>query len=392
MKDLRVATLAAGAALLLSGTALAADPIKIGVVLPFSGVYASIGNDVTDAMQMAIDELGGKAGGRDIVLVREDSEVKPPVGLAKMKKLVHQKKVNLVVGPVASHVAAPMAQFAAQAKVPLLIPNAGNNILTGAKCSRWVIRTSFSNDQFVRIMGPWLKKKGYNTAFLMAPDYTAGHDMMDGFRKVFEAAGGKIVGEAFPPFRKTKDYAPFLAKVKAAKPDVIFVFFAGGEAIQFVKQFDAFGLKSSTKMTGPGWTVSPLFLPAQGMAAEGYIGSQNYVPSIDSAINKAFVKNFTAKTGHGTNEFAAQGYDTGRMIHAALEKIGGKVEDKEAFLKAMHDVKVQGSRGPLRIDPKTNNVIQDMYVFETRKAGDKVGYAVLDTIKDVQDEPNGCKM
>ena len=392
MRFFRAVALAAVGGLMTVGVASAENPIKIGVVLPYSSVYASIGNDITDAMEMAFDELGGKIAGREIVLVKEDSEVKPPVGLAKAKKLVHQAKVDMIVGPVASHVAGALAQFVNQVKIPLFIPNAGNNLLTGEKCSPYVIRTSFSNDQFVRIMGPWLMKKGYKTAYLMAADYAAGHQMMDGFRASYLAAGGKVVGEAFPPLRTTKDFAPYLAKVKAAKPDTLFVFFAGGPAIQFVKQYDAFGLKKDIQLSGAGWAVSPLFLPAQGDAAAGFIGSQNYVPSLDTEISKAFQKNFMAKTGRVGSEFAAQGYDTGRLIFEALKVTGGRTDNKEAIIEAVHSVKIQGTRGPIRIDRKTNNVIQDMYIFETKKIGDKVDFVVLDTIKDVQDAPNGCKL
>ena len=388
----RAIALTTAAGLLTFAAASAAEPIKIGVVLPYSSVYATLGNDITDGMRLALEELGGKAAGREIILITEDSEVNPNVGLAKAKKLVHQAGVDLLVGPVASHVAGAMAQFVNQVKIPLLIPNAGNNLLTGEQCSPYVIRTSFSNDQFVRIMGPWLKNKGYNTAFLMAPDYAAGHQMMEGFKTAFVAAGGKIVGEAFPPLQSTKDYAPYLAKVKAAKPDTLFVFFAGGPAIQFVKQYDAFGLKKDIQLSGAGWLTSPLFLPAQGKAAAGFIGSLNYLPSIDSPTSKAFQANFMAMTGRVSSEFAAQGYDTAKLIFEALKLTGGSTKDKMAFIEAMHSVKITGTRGPLRIDRRTNNIIQDMYIFETKMMGAKVGYTILDTIKAVRDEPNGCNL
>ena len=392
MRVFRAITLAAAGGLMAFGAAKADDPIKIGVVLPYTSVYATIGKDITEAMEMAFEELGGKIAGREITLVKEDSEAKPAVGLAKAKKVVHQAKVDLIVGPVHSGVAGTLAQFANQVKIPLLIPNAGNNPLTGEKCSRYVVRTSFSNDQFVRIMGPWLFEKGFKTAYLMAADYAAGHQMMEGFKKTFVAAGGKVLGEDFPPLKTTKDFAPYFAKVKAAKPDTLFVFFAGGPAIQFVKQYDAFGLKKDIQLSGAGWAVSPLFLPAQGDAAAGFIGSQNYLPSLDTEISKAFQKNFKARTGRVGSEFAAQGYDTGRLIFEALKVTGGRTDNKEAIIEAVHSVKIQGTRGPIRIDRKTNNVIQDMYIFETKKIGDKVDFVVLDTIKDVQDAPNGCKL
>lgn len=388
---LRAALLAAVAGL-TTLTAQAADPIKIGLILPYSGVYASIGNDITDALSLALEEAGNKVGEHDIVLLKEDSETKPPVGLAKAKKLVHQEEADILVGPVASHVAGALAQFVDQAQVPLIIPNAGSNDLTGEKCSPWVLRTSFSNDQIVRVMGKWLKDNGYDSAFLMAPDYAAGHQLMEGFKKPFEEAGGKIVGEAYTPFQQTKDFGPYFAQVKAAAPKALFVFYAGGEAIQFVKQYDAFGMKEQVQLTGAGWLTSPSELPAQGDAALGFIGSLNYVPTIDNPVNKAFQQNFQAKYGRVGSEYAAQGYDTGKVILAALEKLNGDVSDKAAFVKAIHEAPVEGTRGTLRIDPKTNNIIQDIVIFKTEKAGEQINLNVIETIPQVQDAPNGCTL
>ena len=160
----------------------------------FGRVYALLGNEITGGLELAFEQYGSEFGGRKIILIKEDSEVRPKVGLSKTKKLVFQDKVDLLVGPVASNVAGAMRDFVHNVKVPLIIPNAGNNLLTGEKCSPWVIRTSFSNDQINRSMGPWLFNKGFRTLFLMAPDYAAGHQMMDAVRGGFEEAGGTVVG------------------------------------------------------------------------------------------------------------------------------------------------------------------------------------------------------
>ena len=326
------------------------------------------------------------------MLIKEDSEVRPKIGLNKTKKLVFQDKVDLLVGPVASNVAGAMRDFVHNAKVPLIIPNAGNNLLTGEKCSPWVLRTSFSNDQINRVMGPWLFNRGYRTLFLMAPDYAAGHQMMEAVRRGFEGAGGKIVGEEFPPLRETKDFAPYLAKIKATQPDVLYVFFAGGLAIQFVKQYDEFGMKEHIPLAGAGWLTSPLFLPAQGLAAAGFTGALNYVPSIDSSENKEFQAAFRDRYQRDASEFAVQGFDTGRLIVEALKATDGNVDDGVALLKAFHEVRFTGPRGPFRIDPETNNVIQDIYIFETRQIDGKVGHVIIDKISDVRDQKNGCEM
>ena len=376
----------------LAAVAQAEETIKVGVVLPYSGVYASLGGVITDGMQLAFDLYGSEIAGKKIVLITEDSEVKPNVGLTKTKKLVFQDKVDLLVGPVASNVAGAMRDFVHNTEIPLIIPNAGNNLLTGEQCSPWVIRTSFSNDQINRVMGPWLYEQGHRTLYLMAPDYAAGHQMMEAVKRGFTEAGGEVVGEEYPPLRETKDFAPYLAKVKATRPDVLYVFFAGGLAIQFVKQYQDFGLKGEIPLTGAGWLTSPLFLPAQGAAAAGFIGALNYVPTIDSDENAAFQAAFSEKHERMGSEFTVQGFDTGRLIVEALRLTGGETADKAALVAAIHRVHFTGPRGPFRIDPATNNVIQDIYIFEMRQTGYNIRHVVIDKIADVQDPPYGCKM
>ena len=263
-------TLAAALAVLaFSLPAYAADPIKIGVLLPSSGVFAGLGGDQTLALEMGFDDFGREVAGRPIELVLADSEGKPATGLAQFKRLAFRDEVDIVVGIISSAVAGAVRDVAHNAEVPLIISNAGNNALTGEQCSPWILRTSFSNAQIVREMGPWMAAKGYNNVFLMAFDYAAGHQMMDAFREGFVAAGGNIAGEEFPPLGETKDFGPYLAKVKAADPDAAFVFFAGGPAIKFVKEWAAFGLKGEVTLAGAGWLNSALYVKKQGMDAEG---------------------------------------------------------------------------------------------------------------------------
>jgi branched-chain amino acid transport system substrate-binding protein len=241
-------------------------------------------------------------------------------------------------------------------------------------------------------MGPWMFKQGYKKAALIAFDYTTGHQIMDGFKKPFVAAGGTIVGEQYPPFGPISDFGPYLTKIKESKPDAVFTFFAGPPATALVKQFSEFGLKESIKLTGAGWLISPLNLPGEGDAAAGVIGILNYVPAIDNAVNKAFQDKFQAKFHRTASEFAAQGYDTGKLIHAALTATGGKTDDKAAVVKALHTVTVDGTRGKLTIDPKTNNIVQDIFIYEAKKTGDKIDFNVLQSIPKVADPPNGCKL
>lgn len=393
-----IAQRAAAAALglaLAAGPALGEEPIKIGLVLPFSaGPFVAIANEIADSLEMAVADGGGMVAGHKIVVLREDTTHKPDVAQAKAKKLVFEDKVDLLVGPVASAELTALFDFANQSKTPLIIPNAGDNDVTGERCSPWVLRTSFSNDQIVRDMGPWMVKHGYKSVSLIAFDYAAGHELMDGFKKGFVRAGGTVANEQYPPFGPISDFGPYLAKIKEAKPNAVFTFFAGPPATALVKQFSEFGLKGEIKLAGPGWLISPLNLQGEGDAAVGVLGVLNYVPAIDTPENKAFQKEFQAKYNRAASEFAAQGYDTGRLIMAALNWSKGDVHwgGKEGLIGSFHAVTVKGTRGELKIDPKTNNVIQDIYIYEAKKAGDKVDFTVLDKIPAVQDPPNGCKL
>ena len=386
------AALAAGLLAGAAGAASAQSSIKVGVLLPFSGVFGGLGKDQDAALEMGLDDLGREVAGRPIELVKADTESKPAAGLAQVKKLILRDKVDVVVGIISSAVAGAVRDYVHGSKTPLIITNAGNDALTGEQCSPWIVRTSFSNSQINRDMGPWLAGQGYQKAFLMAFDYAAGHQMMDAFEAGFTGAGGAIAGEAYPPLGETKDFGPYLAKAKAADPDVVYVFFAGGPAIKFMKEWAAFGMKDQVQLAGAGWLNSALYVKKQGADATGTLGALNYYPSIDTPENRAFQAQFRAKHGRDASEFGVAAYDSVRLVVDALKATGGKTDDKAALVKAMHEVQFNGPRGPFRIDPKTNNVIQNIYVARIEEMGDSVGAVIKHTFPNVQDPPNGCTL
>ena len=370
----------------------AKDTIKIGTLLPYSGVYTVLGEEITNAMILAFEEVGNSINGKTIELIKGDTEVKPNIALQKARKLVSSDKVDILVGPVSSSVALAIRNLVVQSKTPLIIPNAGANVLTGEKCSKFITRISFSNYQINAPMGTWLAESGVKSAFLLAPDYAAGKEMMSAFRTKFEEAGGEILGEEYTPFRKTKDFGPYLARVKNSGADAVYVFYAGGEAINFIKQAHSFGLGDVMKLTGAGWTTSPLFLPAQKDAAIGFIGSLNYVPSIDTKENNNFIKAYKDKFGRAPSEFAVQGYDSGKVIIKAIESLSGNIKDKDQLAEAISSVSIIGPRGPLTIDPRTNNVIQNIYIFKVVNGDQGPELKVLDTIEAVKSPGEGCNL
>ncbi|HEX7008081.1 MAG TPA: ABC transporter substrate-binding protein [Alphaproteobacteria bacterium] len=371
---------------------LADDPIKIGVLLPATGVFTIVGNEQMNALELGFDHFGRSVAGRNIELIREDSATNPATGLEKAKKLVLSDNVAVLTGIASSAVALAVGPYASSHKVPLLITVAGADALTGEKCSPYVLRVSFSNSSVARVMGPWAAEQGYKKVYMLAADYAAGREFLSAFKSGYVAKGGTIVGEAYSPFGQTKDWGPYLAKAKAADPDAIFVFYAGAEAINFIKQYAQFGLQDTIPLIGGGWLTSPLYVDAEGPAANGFIGSLNYTPGIETAENKAFQAAYQKRFGKVASEFAVQAYDAARFIVEALKKTGGKTDDKAALVKALQEVRFTGPRGPMRIDPATNNIVQNMYIFKVQHRDQGYDFKVLKTIENIQDPPNGCTL
>ncbi|MCI5041210.1 MAG: ABC transporter substrate-binding protein [Donghicola eburneus] len=369
-------------------TPAAAEEIEVGLLLPFSGVYAALGNEIEAGFMLGLEQFGGDSGAT-FTIAREDTEVKPPVALAKAKKLILQDEVEVMVGIVSSGVLGAVRDMVHGAGVPLIVANAGNDEATGAACSPYITRMSFSNGQVNRPMGTWMYEQGIRKVYTLAPDYAAGRQMIDGFVSTFTAAGGEIVGQEFTPFQKTQDFGPYLAQAQASGADAAFVFYAGGEAISFVKQYDSFGLKAELPLYGSGFLTSPLYVNAEGPAAEGVITALHYVPTIESDANAAFVAAFEAKAGHAPSEYAVQGFDAARAL---TEAVKSGATDRESLANALRQVSFEGPRGTTSIDPATNNIVQPIYVYETVAGEGGLTQTVLAQLPAEQDPANGCEM
>jgi branched-chain amino acid transport system substrate-binding protein len=379
-------TLLATAALSLFAAGAAVAETKVGVLLPYSGTYAALGNEITLGFNMALKEAGREG---DFKIVSEDTEVKPPVGLAKARKLVLEDNVDVIVGVVSSGVLGAIRDFIDSSQVPLIVANAGNDEATGAACSAYITRVSFSNSQVNRPIGEWMAANGVKSVYTLAPDYAAGHQMIDAFTASFTAAGGKIVGGEYTPFGKTADFGPYLTNAKASGADGLFVFYAGGEAISFVKQYGDFGLSSTLPLYGSGFLTSPLYVAAEGNAAIGVKASLHYVPTLDTPANKAFVDAYKAANGKMPSEYTVQGYDAAKALMAAVDS---GATDRASLAQALRRVKFESPRGPVEIDPATDNIVQNIYIYETVKDGDALTQKVLATVDAVRDAPNGCTL
>ncbi len=360
--------------------------VSVGLLLPKSGIYASLGNEIDDGFTFALEQSGREG---EFTIIREDTEMKPPVGLAKARKLVLQDEVDTIVGIVSSGVLGALRDFIHQVEVPLIVANAGNNTATGENCSPYIVRVSFSNAQINRPMGQWMYDQGIRTIYTLAPDYAAGHQMIEAITETFTAAGGQIIGGEYTPFGSTKDFGPYLTNARATGADGIYAFYSGGEAISFVNQYDSFDIKSEIGLFGAGFLTSSLHADAQGLAGIGVKSALHYFPALDTPENLAFVAAFKERFGRAPSEFAVQGYDAAMTL---LEATATGANDSAAIAAALPKVSFTSPRGPMEIDPATNNVVQNIYIYETVQDGDGFTQKLLSTVEAVRDAPNGCSL
>ncbi|MDT7711127.1 MAG: branched-chain amino acid transport system substrate-binding protein, partial [Pseudonocardiales bacterium] len=264
--------------------------IKVGLVVPQSGVYAALGTDMERGWELWLEQNGGKFGDYTVTTVTSDEGESPQTGVPAVQKVLQSDGVDVVVGLVNSATALGVADTLKEAKKLLVVTNAGAADLTGKARTPYIWRTSFTNAQVSAAMGTHLAQAGFKDGvFAIAPDYAAGSEVISGFTKSFEAGGGKVVGTAKPAFGKTSDYQPFLTQIQQSGAKATFCFFSGSEAITFVKQYQQFGLSGATPLYGSGFLTEGSVLKQQGDAALGIQNTLHYSDQLDNPANKAFV-------------------------------------------------------------------------------------------------------
>ena len=368
----------------IAGTA----KVKLGILLPYSGTYAMLGNSITDALKLRIAQAGGKLGGRAVEYVRIDSEMSVPKAPQNTKKLADKDKVDFIVGPVHSGIAQVMAKILGPRSTPIMIvPNAGSNVVTGPLCSPNIFRTSFTNWQPAYPGGQVMAKDGHKRAITIAWKYSAGRQMMAAGREAFEKAGGKVIKNIEVPFPKV-EFQANLSEIAALKPDAVFAFFSGGGAVKFVKDYDAAGIRKTIPLYGPGFLTEGVS-KAQGAAAEGIRTTLHYSADLDNAANRAFRAAYEKATGKAANVFAVQGYDTGSLLIKAMAAVGGDTGATADLVKAMEGAEFPESpRGHWKMS-KAHNPIQDIYLREVHGGKQQLqGVAA----KALADPARGCRM
>ncbi|HXQ52343.1 MAG TPA: ABC transporter substrate-binding protein [Stellaceae bacterium] len=343
-----------------AGLARADDPLRIGFVATLSSPTSTAGPDMLDSFKLGLSELGGKLGGRAVDLKVSDDEMKPDVGVQKVRKMLDEDKVQLFTGMVLSNVALAEARTVLPRKTFMLSLNAGPSPLAGPECSPYFFSAAYQSDTIAEGMSIYLQQKGVKSVSLMAPNYTAGRDLLTGFKRYFK---NTIASETYTPLDQF-DFVAELAEIRSANPAATFFFYtSGAPAINFVKQYAETGLKGKIPLYGVAFSLDEQTLPGMGEAAVGVHDSTFWTADMDNAANHAFVAHFEAAYHRRPSIFAAISYDGVRLLDAALKAVGGRIENADAFRAALETAKIASVRGRFRFN-SNHFPIQDIHLAE----------------------------
>jgi branched-chain amino acid transport system substrate-binding protein len=362
-----------------SSPAAGGGAIKVGLVVPQSGVYAALGTDMQRAWELWLERNGGKFGGYTVTTVTADEGETPQTGQPAVQKVLQADGVDVVVGIVNSSTALGVRDLFTESKKLLIVTNAGAADVTGKARTPYIWRTSFQNAQVAAAMGQHLAQSGFKDGvFTIAPDYAAGTEVREGFKKAFEAGGGTVVGEAKPAFGKTSDYQPFLTQIQQSGAKATFCFFSGAEAITFVKQYQQFGLSSTIPLYGSGFLTEGSVLPQQGDAALGVQTTLHYTDQLDNPANKAFVAAYKAKYNESPSTFSAQTWDAANVLNRALKS--ATAVDGDSLAAALGGIGTvdDSPRGPWTFDGQ--NPRQTMYLRKVENSGGTLVNAVVEDL------------
>jgi branched-chain amino acid transport system substrate-binding protein len=385
-------SLAAGAGALsvagpLARPAIAqAKPIKIGLLLPYSGTFAQLGEAITRAMEMYVKQQGGALAGRPIQFVKLDDESEPPKAPDLTTKLVQGEKVDVLMGSVHSGVAMAMSKIAREEGIPTIIPNAGADILTRAQCAKNVFRSSFSNGQVGLAAGKAMADAGIKKVVTLTWKYAAGDESVNGFKDTFTKGGGQVLKELNLPFPNV-EFQSALAEIASLKPDAVYSFFAGGGAVKYIKDYAAAGLKSSIPLWGAGFLTDGVE-SAVGSAGDGVMTVLHYADDIDTPENKTFRAAFQDAYKSPADVYAVQGWDAMQLLDVGLKAVQGDVSKRDALNAAMSKASFKSPRGPFKMSA-SHNPIQNMYLREL-KGGKNV--LVKTAATDFADPTTGCRL
>ena len=376
---------------LVLGSALAAhaEDIKVGIALDISGPFSALGAEARDGFDLAIDKLGGKLGGQPAEFLKTDFGGSPEQANQLVARYLQREKITFFTGPIGSNAALAVGPALFAAKVPYLSSNPGPSAYAGEKCSPWFF-AQYQNDTYDEAAGKVANEKGYRNVVLIAPNYPAGKDHLNGFKRLYS---GAVKDEIYTRLGQT-DYAAEIAQIRSAQPDAVFFFLPGGMGINFVKQFVGGGLKD-IPLIAPGFSADEDVIQAVGEPMLGVLNTAHWTHDLDIPANVEFVAAFRNKyDGRYPSVYAAMAYDSLMAMDAAVRDVAGKVEDREALLQALRKPSFKSVRGDFKYGVN-NFPVQNYYLREVGKdaQGRLTNKLIGTTLEQHQDAYVGaCKM
>jgi branched-chain amino acid transport system substrate-binding protein len=379
----------APAALLLTCAAAGAQTVKVGVAQDLTGPFAALGAEARDGFNLAIRQLGGKLGGLPAEFVMQDMGGNPDNARQLVERFIKREKIDLFTGPIGSNVALAVGPALFAEKIPYLSNNAGPSQFAGSQCNPYFFGTAWQNDQYHEAAGRFAATRGFKKVAILAPNYPAGQDALNGFKRGF---GQPVANETFTKLGQL-DYAAELAQIRAQAPDALFIFLPGGMGINFIKQFVGAGLSANTQLIGPGFSADQDVIRAVGEPMLGVFNSAHWNHDFDNPASRAFVEAFRKEYRRTPSIYAAQAYDVILMMDAAVRDVKGKVADRDALRAALKKASFKSVRGEFRFG---NNQfpIQDFYLRVVRKDGDELNNRSLSKVmeKHVDAYASQCPM
>ncbi len=382
-----------GAAATATAAATAGKPLKIGQLLPFTKVYAELGNSMKRATDLYLKQKGNKLANRPVTVIYEDEANDPAVGAQKTQKFIEQDQVDVMMGIVATPIAYAVRNAIDSAKLVFIETNAGGNALTRTTTdckpackSKYIFRASFSSWQISNPIGTYFAtKKGVKEAFTFVADYGFGTESAADFTNAFQAAGGKVTGTLKAPLG-TADFLPFVTQLKAQPTKDIYSFFSGTDAIAYIKAWNQLGMPAAGyRMNGAGFLTEQDVLKEVKEQAVGAVTSLFWAVTLDNAENKAFSDAYQKEYNLLPDVFAVQAWDGMTAVDLALQAVKGDTSNKDAFIAALEGVKFNSPRGAFTFDKDTHNVIHDIYIREVKSQGGQVVNTISDKIAAVTD-------
>ncbi|WP_180684152.1 ABC transporter substrate-binding protein [Tepidicella baoligensis] len=360
--------------------------VRVGFMLPYTGTFAQLGVAIENGFRMALDEKGGKLGGREVDFFKVDDESNPAKGVENAQRLVQRDRVDVLIGTVHSGVQMGIHRVARETGVLNLIPNAGVHAATRAQCAPNVFRTSFTNSQPTLALGKPMVDRGHKRAVWITWNYAAGDEAFEGFEQSYTEAGGTIIRKLGLPFPNV-EFQALLTEIASLRPDAVACFFAGAGAAKFLRDYAAAGLNRTIQLYGSGFLTEGV-LDAAGDAANGVLTTMHYSDSLDTPRNKQFRLEYAKAFRMQPDVYAVQGYDTGLLLIQGAQAVNGDLSNKQALYDALRGATIDSPRGKWTMS-KSHNPIQDMYLREVVGRENKViGIAR----KAVEDPGTGCRM